>query len=105
MTAFTWKALQSELATSPYLLPGDDISTQRGLVATSVAILQRMSDDTRHCTWTPERLWGRRTPEKPAHASSSEPATDLPGGALVSPAASPRAPRPGGFAVVPSPAP
>jgi len=111
MTAFTWRALRDQLAASPYLLPGDDISTQRGLVATpevfskGVAILQRMSDDTRHCTWTPERLWsfdkrsGRQTPGKPAHASSPELATDLPGGVKVAPATSPRVPRPGGMAV------
>jgi len=98
--AFSWRALQAELAASPYLLPDDDLSTQRGIVATAVAITQRMSDDYRHLSWQPARLWARPAPEKPVDAPSAPEAPEGPGGCKVAPAALPRVPRPGGAAVM-----
>jgi hypothetical protein len=43
MSAFSWKALQTELSTSSYLLPDDDLSSQRGIIATAIAIADRMT--------------------------------------------------------------
>jgi hypothetical protein len=43
MSAFSWKALQAELSTSSYLLPDDDITSQRGIIATAMAIADRMT--------------------------------------------------------------
>jgi hypothetical protein len=58
MYAFSWKALQSELSNSPYLMPEDDILSQRGIIATAQAILDRMtnSENLREVTWKPVRL-------------------------------------------------
>jgi hypothetical protein len=52
--SFTWKALQAELSNSSYLLPEDDIKT-RGIIATAVAIMERMSNSEkmREVTWKP----------------------------------------------------
>ena len=58
LCAFSWKALQSELSNSPYLMPDDDIKTQRGLIATASAILERMANsvEMREVSWKPVRL-------------------------------------------------
>jgi hypothetical protein len=58
MSAFSWKALRDQLAVSSYLMPDDDITSQRGLIATAIAIAERMSnsENTREVTWKPVRL-------------------------------------------------
>jgi len=55
MTAFSWKALQAELSASPYLSPEDDILSQRGIIATAMAIMDKMtnSEVLREVTWKP----------------------------------------------------
>jgi hypothetical protein len=58
MSAFSWKALRDQLAVSSYLMPDDDITSQRGLIATAIAIADRMtcSPEMREVTWKPVRL-------------------------------------------------
>ena len=58
MTAFSWKNLQAELSASVYLSPEDDILSQRGIIATAMAIADRMtnSEVLREVTWKPVRL-------------------------------------------------
>lgn len=88
---FTWKGLRDELTASAWLDVSDDLTTQRGLIATAEAIVERMSDETRHVSWRPVRL---------ATASVKEGrGRDLPGsgdgGAIVEkPSVAPRAPSP-----------
>ena len=99
MNGFSWKALCDQLSTSRYLQPGDDLSSQRGLVATAAAIAERMSDDARHFPWVPARLVAARArrvePFSPQGLNGS-----THGGQLVTaPVPPPRAPRPGGAAV------
>lgn len=55
---FTWKSLQAELSVSPFLEAEDDLNTQRGLIATAAAIVDRMSnsENMRAVTWKPYRL-------------------------------------------------
>lgn len=103
-TQFSWKALQAQLAQSEFLRPGDDLGSQRGLIATSAAILERMAianARATHGTWTPERVLYAKMPRQPR----SEPAQAVcgagpTGGALiVKKPPAPSQPRPGGFAV------
>ena len=58
MSAFSWKNLQAELSASVYLSPEDDILSQRGIIATAMAIMDRMtnSEVLREVTWKPVRL-------------------------------------------------
>jgi hypothetical protein len=100
-----WKSLRAELAASAWLQPDDDIDTQRGLVATSIAILERMRDGERLRTvsWTPQRILERRTarlPPAPGHYPKPRPGpSNEGGGALVRAEPKPCLPRPGGEAV------
>ncbi len=93
-----WKALRDELATSSYLDPSDDLTTQRGIVATSIAILDRMSNELREVSWRPVRLL------KPASAPvvlAPYQGSGKPGNAPVRLVTTPRKPAPGGIAVRP----
>src|SRR6516162_1006321 len=94
---FSWKNLQTELSRSPWLMPEDDITTQRGIVAASIAILDRMSNGERlrEVTWTPVR---RLTPPEPPRPAPTE-ATGEPFAKVPTPTPPPRTPRPGGAAV------
>jgi hypothetical protein len=96
---FSWRALRDQLAQSAYLMPEDDLATQRGIVTAAMAIAERMSDDSRHVSWTPVRILAKReTRAKAVEASAAPPAMD--GGALApKPAPRPSAPCPGGTAV------
>jgi hypothetical protein len=44
---FSWKKLKTELSNSDYLLPADDLSSQRGIIAAAEAILDRMANGER----------------------------------------------------------
>lgn len=100
---FSWKALQMQLRASCYICPGDDTTTQRGLIATAAAIIERMSLDVREVTWTPQRVLDQRA--RTAHVviigfdpGHETPAQDCDGGALVlNPVPPPNKPR-GGLA-------
>lgn len=94
---FSWRGLQCELQASPYLDLADDLSTQRGLVAAAMAILDRMSGDTGNVSWTPARMSTRRTAALASQALHGPPVID--GGQLVKAAPEPSQPRPGGAAV------
>ena len=52
------EVFQQELLNSPYLEAGDDVKTQRGIVATAMAIVDRMSNSEkmREVTWKPARV-------------------------------------------------
>lgn len=92
---FSWKALQRELQASAYLDPADDLSTQRGLVATAMAILDRMSGDLGHVSWQPLRISEKKARMQDALAG------ETPDGryAVAKPEPQPSSPRPGGAAV------
>ncbi len=100
-----WKGLRKQIAASKWLQSGDDLDSHRGLVTTSIAILERMRDGERLrlVSWTPERTLQRRATQtvsqpvmlpKPSQKPSNED-----GGALVKPNPRPHMPRPGGAAV------
>lgn len=93
MSEFSWKALAATLAQSDYLQPGDDLSTQRGIVATAAAIAERMSycDRMHHVTWKPVRLQeASQAPTVALDASKSSPG---PGGfKIAQPAPTPSLP-------------
>jgi hypothetical protein len=99
-----WGHLTRVLLASPFYLPSDDLSTPEALVATSIAILDRManSERLRHVSWTPERTLQRRATNLPPQARSLPKASPgLPkgdGGALVRLEPRPHTPRPGGAA-------
>lgn len=89
---FSWKALQAELAASAYLEPTDDVSTQRGLVATAIAITERML------------RYGCNVPVRPVPLEAV--AVDLEAlEQAVTPAPSPSSDPPGEAAVQPPPPP
>lgn len=46
-TTFSWKKLRDELAVSEFLLPEDDLRSQRGIIAASIAIMERMANGER----------------------------------------------------------
>jgi len=92
-----WAALRNELQASTYLEPEDDLTTQRGIVATALAIVERMSVETRDVSWRPYRLLQKVT-ETPLTLDGSQGA-DKPGNAPVPVAPTPRKPQPGGMAV------
>jgi hypothetical protein len=76
MSKFSWKKLADTLAQSDYLDATDDLTTQRGVIAASVAILNRMlmSERLNDVSWTPERLRDKsastyRAPPSPAPAT------------------------------------
>ncbi len=94
-----WKALRDELAASSYLDPADDLTTQRGIVATALAIVERMSDELREVSWRPVRLQ-EKAPVKPLTPAPAL-AGGQPGNAPVLAVPTPRKPTPGGMAVVP----
>ena len=52
------EVFQQELLNSPYLEASDDVKTQRGIVATAMAIVDRMSNSEkmREVTWKPARV-------------------------------------------------
>jgi hypothetical protein len=95
---FSWRALRDQLAQSVYLMPENDLATQRGIVATAMAIAERMSDDTRHVSWMPVRILAKREARAKAYRPSSAPSA-MDGGALVKADPRPSQPRPGGTAV------
>jgi hypothetical protein len=92
-----WKALRAELATSEFFEKGDDLSTQRGIVATAIAILDRMSNSERlrEVSWRPVRLVGKVAPTVP---NLSAPATEK-GNDPILVKTTPRKPAPGGIAL------
>lgn len=95
-----WKALRAQLAVSDFLEPGDDLTTQRGIIATAIAITERMSftDRMHHVSWQPVRLRSPlQAPEKAVE--TPKPAAGGPGGLLVKASPEPRLPQPGGAAV------
>lgn len=95
-----WKALRAQLAVSDYLEPGDDLTTQRGIIATATAILDRMSfsDRMHHVTWKPVRLQAPlQAPQKPVDEPKT--ASGGPGGLLVKTSPEPRLPPGGGIAL------
>jgi hypothetical protein len=94
-----WKALRDELAASSYLDPEDDLTTQRGIVATALAIVERMSGELREVSWRPVRLL-EKTAAKPLSLDDRKGA-DKPGNAPVRSTPMPRKPAPGGIAVQP----
>lgn len=94
-----WKALRDELAASSYLDPADDLTTQRGIVATALAIVERMSDELREVSWKPVRLL-EKAASKPLTLDAGQGA-DKPGNAPVRAVPPPRKPAPSGMVVVP----
>ncbi len=94
-----WSALRDELQASSYLDPEDDLTTQRGIVATALAIVERMSIETREVSWRPYRLL-EKAAGKPLALDGSGP-TDRPGNAPVRAVPVPHKPQPGGMAVFP----
>ncbi len=94
-----WSALRDELAASAYLEPEDDLTTQRGIVATALAIVERMSIETREISWRPYRLL-EKAAGKPLPPAAM-PDTDKPGNAPVRAVLTPRKPTPGGIAAQP----
>lgn len=100
MTDFSWHALRDQLARSTYLDPSDDLSSQRGLVATAAAIAERMSDSIRDVSWTPVRILERRLPRAtPALPVASSPPAGPGRGALIEQRPLPSLRPPGGIAV------
>jgi hypothetical protein len=105
---FSWRNLQVCLRTSPYVLASDDLTTQRGLVATAAAILERQAISlarATHVSWTPQAVIDRRVarqcPTSPRGVAQDAPPPAGPsGGSLIEkrPPA-PSQPRPGGSAV------
>lgn len=100
-----WTELRQQLQASPFLLPTDDLSCQRGIVATSIAVLDRISNSAamREVSWQPTRLVAKAdaklaaaldSPTKPQSGPSSSPRPNVP-----SPVPPPRGPRPGGATV------
>lgn len=77
MSDFNWKNLRTNLAKSAYIQPADDLSTQRGIVAAAIAILDRMSncERMREVTWKPLRLVAKET-AAPAPKPSPKPGDD-----------------------------
>lgn len=100
-----WRALRDQLAASAFIDPADDLLTQRGLVATAVAITERMADRHFPLAERQAHLAARIEANKPAPAAPALPvaarAPDDPigGNAVAKPVPAPRAPRPGGNAV------
>lgn len=98
---FNWQALQAQLRASPWLEPTDDTSSQRGLIATAQAIIDRMSNSEhmREVSWQPARL-ANRLPRPVASLPSGEPPALGSGTTRVErPLPAPRGPLPGGAAV------
>lgn len=98
---FNWQALQTQLRASPWLEPTDDTNSQRGLIATAQAIIDRMSnsEQLRHVSWQPARL-ATRLPKPVASLPAGEPPTLGSGATRVErPLPAPRGPLPGGIAV------
>ncbi len=94
-----WFALRNELAASAYLLETDRLASERDLVATALAIVERMSVETREVSWRPVRLL-----QKPASAPvAPDPCqgSGKPGNAPVRLVTTPRKPAPGGIALQP----
>ena len=96
---FTWKALQAQLAASPHLEATDDLSTQRGLLATSDAILQRMLRHGLNIPVVPVSHTAPPPAERPAPLVRSSVERPNAGALPVAPAPAPIAPRPSGAAV------
>lgn len=98
---FNWQALQTQLRASPWLEPTDDTNSQRGLIATAQAIINRMSNSERmrEVSWQPARL-AKGLPKAVASLPSGEPPTLGSGATRVErPLPAPRGPLPGGVAV------
>ncbi len=93
-----WSALRNELAASAYLLETDRLTSERDLVATALAIVERMSVETREVSWRPYRLL--KAPEKPFTPDAGKP-SGPPGNAPVRLVTTPRKPAPGGIALHP----
>ncbi len=101
-----WRALQAQLAASPWLDASDDLSTQRGIVAASIAVLDRMSngEGLRKVSWTTGRTLAKAdaklawlmdvVPVPPAASPSGNPSQKV-----DAPLPPPRKPFPGGAAV------
>jgi len=103
-TGFSWKALQAQLRQSEYLLPTDDVSSQRGIIATSAAILERIAiANARETggTWTPQHVIERRIgrPARPVAPGAVCGAGPAGGALIVKKPPAPSQPRPGGSAV------
>lgn len=101
--SFSWSALREVCASSAFILPSDDLSTRRGIIAAAAAITDRMFDGERlrEVSWRPARL---RDKDAPALALDTIPAAPQPtpapsdddgGMKVLAPAPKPRKPPPG----------
>lgn len=93
-----WKALRAQLAVSDFLEPGDDLTTQRGIIATAVAISERMFYSVPG-TWTPSRLRDKARQAPALALDASEPTEGPAGGLKVQASPEPRLPPGGGIAL------
>lgn len=100
--SFSWSALREVCASSAFILPSDDLSTRRGIIAAAAAITDRMFDGERlrEVSWRPARLRDKDAPAPaldtiPAAAPQPAPAPSDDGGMKVlAPAPKPRKPSP-----------
>ena len=89
-----WGHLTRVLLASPWLEPSDDLSTPEGMVAASIAILDRMANGERlrEVSWRPVRMQSSVHAAVPVLAAP-KPSGD--GGAVIPvPRQAPRAPSP-----------
>jgi len=95
--------LAAQLSQSAYLDPTDDLQTEAGIVATSIAILERISNGERlrEVSWQPVRLAGKVEPKLDDSAPRQAPTapTGGPSTKIEVPVPPPITPRPGSAAV------
>ena len=100
-----WFALRNELAASAYLLETDRLTSERDLVATALAIVERMSVETREVSWRPMRLLTGAANSATEGGGNATGANAVPpsasGNAPVRLVTTPRKPAPGGIALQP----